>query len=201
MADHDDAPDGQLTTPPASDVDAADEADETDRVDDEMAGNPPGREIRWVLAFGVAAVLTLAGLAGVLGFGAYQSGQSAQQENRYLQVARQGALNLTTIDHADVDADVQRILDSATGIFYEDFQQRAPAFVQVVKQAQSKTVGAITEAGLESVTGASAQALVAVSVQTSNAGAADQQPRNWRMRIEVQQVDGELKVSNVGFVP
>lgn len=222
MADHDDAPRGELKTPRPSDGDAAvapehsgeagdvPEVDDqaateavagADHVDDEVGGDEPGPETRSAMALGVVVVLILAGLAGVFGFGAYESGQSEQQEKLYLQVARQGALNLTTIDHADVEADIQRILGSATGIFYEDFQQRAPAFIQVVKQAQSKTVGTITEAGLESVAGASAQALVAVSVQTSNAGAAEQQPRNWRMRIEVQKVDGALKVSNVGFVP
>jgi Mce-associated membrane protein len=42
---------------------------------------------------------------------------------------------------------------------------------------------------------------VAVSVQTSNAGATDQEPRAWRMRIYVQRVGDQVKVSNVGFVP
>jgi Mce-associated membrane protein len=62
-------------------------------------------------------------------------------------------------------------------------------------------VGTITEAGLESETGDTAQALVAVSVQTSNAGGTDQEPRAWRMRIYVQRVGDQVKVSNVGFVP
>jgi Mce-associated membrane protein len=43
--------------------------------------------------------------------------------------------------------------------------------------------------------------LVAVTVKTSNAGAPDQQPRSWRMRISVQKVGDEAKVSNVEFVP
>jgi Mce-associated membrane protein len=43
--------------------------------------------------------------------------------------------------------------------------------------------------------------LVAVSVKTSNAGAADNQPRGWRMRISVQKIGDQAKVSNVEFVP
>ena len=43
--------------------------------------------------------------------------------------------------------------------------------------------------------------LVAVTVNTSNAGAPEQQPRAWRMRITVQKVGDEAKVSNVEFVP
>jgi Mce-associated membrane protein len=96
---------------------------------------------------------------------------------------------------------VRRILDGATGEFYDDFAKRSKPFIEVVQQAKASTVGTITEAGLESETGDTAQALVAVSVQTSNAGGTDQEPRAWRMRIYVQRVGDQVKVSNVGFVP
>ena len=91
----------------------------------------------------------LAGLCGWLGYRAYESRKAADERNLFLQVGRQGALNLTTIDFEHADADVQRILDSATGSFYDDFQARAQPFVEVVKQAKSKSVGTITEAGIE----------------------------------------------------
>ena len=151
--------------------------------------------------FGVAMVVVLAGLVGWLGFRAYQSQQAQAQRSQFLQVARQGALNLTTIDWQHAEADVHRILDGATGEFYNDFAQRSQPFIEVLKKAQAKTVGTITEAGLESQTADSAQALVAVSVQTSNAGEPEQVPRAWRMRIDVQTVGDQVKVSNVGFVP
>jgi Mce-associated membrane protein len=146
-------------------------------------------------------VVALAALTGWLGFRTYQSHQAEEQRNLFLQVGRQGALNLTTIDFQQADQDVQRILDSATGTFYDDFQKRAQPFVEVVKQAQSKSVGTIAEAGLESESADGAQVLVAVTVKTSNAGAPDQAPRAWRMRISVQKVGDEAKVSNVEFVP
>jgi len=150
---------------------------------------------------GLAMVVVLAGLVGWLGFRVYQSHQAQAQRSQFLQVARQGALNLTTIDWQHAEADVHRILDGATGEFYDDFAKRSQPFIEVLKQAQAKTVGTITEAGLESETTDSAQALVAVSVQTSNAGESEQVPRAWRMRIDVQKVGDQVKVSNVGFVP
>jgi Mce-associated membrane protein len=154
-----------------------------------------------VTLFGVVMVVVLAGLVGWLGFRAHQSQQAQTQRSQFLQVARQGALNLTTIDWQHAEADVHRILDGATGEFYDDFAKRSQPFIEVLKKAQAKTVGTITEAGLESQTADSAQALVAVSVQTSNAGEAEQVPRAWRMRIDVQKVGDQVKVSNVGFVP
>ena len=124
-----------------------------------------------------------------------------EQRELFLQVGRQGALNLTTIDWQHADTDVQRILDSATGTFYDDFSKRKQPFIDVVKKAQSKSVGTITQAGLESDSGDEAQVLVAVSVKTSNLGGADQAPRAWRMRITVQKMGDQAKVANVAFVP
>jgi Mce-associated membrane protein len=61
-------------------------------------------------------------------------------------------------------------------------------------------VGTITEAGLESQTADSAQVLVAVTVTTSNVGAPQPDPHAWRIRISVQKVGDQAKVSNVEFV-
>jgi Mce-associated membrane protein len=171
-------------------------------VDEEAApAKPRMSHLRLAMIVGLVLVVALAGLTGWLGFRTYQSHQADEQRNLFLQVGRQGALNLTTIDWQQADANVQRILDSATGTFYDDFQKRAGPFVEVVKQAQSKSVGTIAEAGLETESGDGAQVLVAVTVKTANAGAPDQAPRAWRMRISVQKVGDEAKVSNVEFVP
>jgi Mce-associated membrane protein len=150
---------------------------------------------------GLAVVVALAVLNGWFGFRVHQSQQAQAQRSQFLQVARQGALNLTTIDWQHADTDVRRILDGATGEFYEDFAKRSQPFIEVLKQAKATTVGTITEAGLESETADTAQALVALSVQTSNAGVPEQVPRSWRMRIHVQKIGDQVKVSNVGFVP
>jgi len=157
--------------------------------------------VRAALVTGVLLVAVLSGLTCWLGYRALQSHRAQQEHNLVLQVGRQGALNLTTIDYAKVDTDVQRILDSSTGSFHDDFKQRAPAFIDAVKQAQSKSEGSVTEAGLETTHGDQAQVLVAVTVKTSNAGTAEPEPRLWRMRISVQNTDNGAKVSDVEFVP
>lgn len=172
---------------------------------DSAPAPPPSRKPRsasWhATLFGLVVVVALAALAGWLGFRDHQSHQAQVHRSQFLQAARQGALNLTTIDWQHADADVHRILDQATGEFYDDFAKRSQPFIDVLKQTKAKTVGNITEAGLESEMPDSAQALVAVTVQTSYAGESDHVPREWRMRINVQKVGDQVKVSNVGFVP
>lgn len=163
-----------------------------------FAGSPE----RLALAAGLVIVVALAAVGGWLGFRTYEAYQAEEKRQMFLAVGRQGAVNLTTIDWQRADADVQRILDSATGSFYDDFSTRSQPFVDVVVRTQSKTVGTVSEAGLESVSGDEGQVLVAVSVETTSIAASDQGPRSWRMRMSVQKVgDDQAKVSNVVFVP
>lgn len=189
----------------AAEVENADAESEAAESDIDLSGRPdqanpsPGAPRR-ALVFGLVVVVVLATLLCWFGFRAHQGQQTQAARTAFLQVARQGALNLTTIDWRHADADVRRILDGATGEFYNDFGKRSQPFIEVLQQAKASTVGTITEAGLESLTGDTAQVLVAVSVQTSNAGEADPVPRVWRMRITVQRVGNQVKVSNVGFV-
>ena len=182
-------------------VDDDDDEAEVGGLTDEPAGKPRMSRVRLATIIGLVVLLVLGGLPGWLGFRAYQSHQADKQRTLFLQVGRQGALNLTTIDWQEVDTDVARIVDSATGTFHDDFQKRSQPFIDTVTQAQSKSVGTVTEAGLESESDNDAQVLVAVAVKTTNAGAAQQQPRAWRMRISVQKVGDQAKVSNVEFVP
>lgn len=183
--------------------DAAEDSGDVAESDSAVSEPKPGRARRFAAA-GVAVLLALGLVGGLgwLGWSVYQQQQAEQQRDLFVQVGRQAAINLTTIDFEDAEGGVQRILDSATGTFYDDFSQRSGPFTEVVKQAQSKSSGEVTAAGLESEEADRAQVLVAVTVQTSNAGAPEQAPRMWRMRISVENTDdGQVKVSNVEFVP
>jgi Mce-associated membrane protein len=159
------------------------------------------RSYRLALLVGTLVVVGLTALTGGLGYRFYESHQAAQRRMEFLQVGREAAVNLTTIDWHHADADVQRILSTATGGFYSDFSKRSQPFVDVVKQTQATSQGVVTAFGVESATGQQARVLVAVSVQSTNAGAQQPSPRLWRMRIDVQTVGRDVKVSNVEFVP
>jgi Mce-associated membrane protein len=160
-----------------------------------------GTAARWMIAAALGIVVALAALVGWMSYQSYRSSAAQHQRELFVQVARQSALNLTTIDWQHADEDVGRILDNATGSFKDDFAVQSQSFLDVVKRSKSTTAGTISEAGVESESGDSAQILVAVTVKTSNAVAPQQEPRSWRLRIGVQNSGQDVKVSNVEFVP
>ncbi len=185
----------------SDDLDDSDDLEDTDEALDAPTRTPMSH-VKLATLLGLVLVLALGGLVGWLGWRAKESQHAEKQRELFLQVGRQAAINLTTIDFEDAEGSVQRILDSATDTFYDDFSKRSGPFTEVVKQAQSKSTGEVTAAGLESEDGQEAQVLVAVTVKTSNAGAPEQAPRLWRMRISVKNTAAdEVKVSNVEFVP
>lgn len=145
-------------------------------------------------------VVALLALTGWLGYGYYQVHHEQQRRAMFVDTARAGATNLTTIDWEHAEDDVQRVLDISTGKFYDDFERRSKSFLEVVKQIKSKSVGTITSSGLESYSNDRADVLVSVTVRSTNAGVPEQKPQVWRMVVTVQDVEGNAKVSNVEFI-
>jgi Mce-associated membrane protein len=191
MAEHDDAAEPVATVEPADDAGTITERPAPSWFSDRRAP----------IAVSLAVIVALLGVGAWLGIRVYQDRQAQAQRNLYVQVARQTAINLTTINYTEVDADIKRILDSATGAFHEEFQNRSQPFVDVVKKVQSKSEGKIAEAALLSETKDQAQVLVAVAVTTTMAVAPpDPEPHRWRMKLTVDKNGDGAKVSNVEFV-
>jgi Mce-associated membrane protein len=161
----------------------------------------PAQVERIALVVGLVAGVVLAGLVGWLGFRAYEADNLDAQRNLFVQTARQGAVNLLTVDYQHADADAQRILDSATGKFYDSFARRKQSYIDNAKRMRSQSVGTATDAGLESRNGDQGKVLVAVTVKSSDPAQARQEPQFWRLRITVKKTCNIAKVSDVVFVP
>jgi Mce-associated membrane protein len=201
--DADEVPKEDIVTENADgdDLDADSPADSSSSGDPRLAMRGRWTARKQLVAAATVVVMALSGVVGWLGYHAIEASNSAAKTAQMVETGRQGALNLTTIDWEHADADVERILASASGAFYDDFAQRSQPFIDVVKQTKSKSVGTIAEAGLESMSGDGAQILVAVNVKTTLQGATETAARSWRMRIGVEKNGDEMKVSNVEFVP
>jgi Mce-associated membrane protein len=182
---------------------SAGDGDAADNGEQQTDARAHGRwrpEVRLAVAVGAVVVAAVAGIAGWTSYGAWYCFQAEQQRQLFLQAARQSAHDMTTISHTQVESDVQRILDMSVGRFHEDFAQRRQPFIDHIKHEGSTSQGTVTEAGLESFGGSSARALVAVTVKLSKAGNAEQKLDGFRLRIDLQRVGAEAKVSDVEYV-
>ena len=162
-----------------------------------------GRARRRVLAAVAATLLVAALVTGVVLLALAKSSADrldAQREG-YLQTARQGVLNLTTIHYATAPADVQHLLDGASGLFAQDFGGKKDSYIQVVQKAQVNSDGKIISTGLARIDGDTGVVLVASTAKVSNSSAPAGEDRSYRLRVTVTDTDGRMTVSNVEFVP
>jgi Mce-associated membrane protein len=150
-----------------------------------------------------AAVLAICGLLGASGWMLWHHHTVLAERQRsaaYVAAARQGVVNLTSLDFNKAKEGVQRVLDSATGEFRDDFQRRADDFASVVKDSKAVTQGSVTASAVESMSKDSAVVLVLANERVTNSAGAKDDPRAFRFRVSVVRDGDQLKISKVEFV-
>jgi Mce-associated membrane protein len=203
---------------PDADEGADDAVEDSDAETDEEAAEetvdaalPESRLARWrrrlpslSATSKVAAIILICAFAGASGYIMSQdhgSTERAQRAANFVAGARQGVINMTSLDFNRAKEGVQRVLDSSTGEFRDDFQQRAKDFTSVVEQSKVVTQGTVNAAAVESMDRHSASVLVAATSRITNSAGAKDEPRAWRLRITVTEDGGQYKMSKVEFVP
>ena len=161
---------------------------------------PAAHVERIALIGGLVAAVVLAGLVGWLGFRAYEARDREDQRSLFVHAAEDIAVNLSTVDPQQADADAQRIQDSAIGMFADSFAHHKQAYIDAAKQSRSRSLGTVTDIGLESQSGEQGRVLVAVTVKPVDPVPENQQPQFFRMRITVQNAGHGAKISDVAFV-
>ena len=150
-----------------------------------------------------AAIVAICGLLGVSGWMLWRHHTVQVERQRsaaYTAAARQGVVNLTSLDFNKAKEDVQRVLDSATGEFRDDFARRADDFASVVKDSKAVTQGSVKAAAVESMSKDSAVVLLLGNERITNSAGAKGDPRVFRFRVTVTRDGDQLKISKVEYV-
>ena len=219
---HGDAPAAEAADKEAPAAEAqAEEAEETAEYSDESdaeasgeaaeAAEPQSRPARWrrrlpslSVMWKVAAIILIICFAVASGYMAWQHREATEREQRaarFVAGARQGVVNMTSLNFTKAKEDVQRVIDSSTGEFRDDFQRSAKDFTTVVEKSKVFTEGTVNAAALESMDEHSASVLVSATSKITNAAGAKDEPRAWRLRVAVTEDGGQYKMSKVDFVP
>ena len=185
------------------------EPDDTDDVADEPSKEEPVRERRrWglvlkVVAMTLASLCTIAFIAASVLMVVNHRHRAAEQQRRaeFAAAARQSVVTLMSLDFNKAKDDVQRIIDNSTGQFRDDFKNQAEDFVKVAQDSKVITEVTINAVGVQSMTDDTAIALVSAASRVTNNAGAKQEPRTWRLSVNLQRDGGQIKMAKVEFVP
>jgi Mce-associated membrane protein len=123
-------------------------------------------------------------------------------ERELVEGAKSAAQILISPNGANAEQSAAAILDRATGEWYDEFSKNQDAFAGVLAQSNTIAEGTVLAGGLEKRTSdGGATVLVAARSAVSNSAGADNEQRTWRLRVDVVNVDGVVKVSHVEVVP
>ncbi|CAN5412743.1 hypothetical protein BH11ACT7_BH11ACT7_09730 [soil metagenome] len=155
-----------------------------------------------VMAISAATILlcALLGLSGVMAWKDHAAEQTRQREAEAAAVARQGVVNIMSLDFTNAEGDIQRVLDSATGKFREDFEAEAEFLAQALEESKVVTEVTVNGVAVESVSDDAAVVLVSANSQASNAQDNRQDPQQFRVAVTLARDSGALKVSQVDFL-
>ncbi|WP_322858156.1 hypothetical protein U8D42_22655 [Mycobacterium europaeum] len=124
-----------------------------------------------------------------------------QRAAEFTAAARQAVVTLMSISADSAKDDVQRIIDSSTGQFRDDFRGAADEFVKAAQTAKVSTKTTVQAACLESMTADTAVVAVAASSTLTNTNDAAEQPRSWRLSVKLARDGGKIKMSSMEFIP
>jgi Mce-associated membrane protein len=174
-----------------------------------VSTKPSRRRLRVPKVPGLSRLLSTAAIVGIIGllvaiglmlWHHHTVLAERQRSVAFTAAAKQGVVNLTSLDFNKAKEDVQRVLDSSTGEFRDDFQRRADDFASVVKDSKAVTEGSIAATAVESMGKDSAVVLVLANERVTNSAGAKDDPRAFRFRVSVVRDGDQLKISKVEFV-
>jgi Mce-associated membrane protein len=199
--------DAAAETPDAPDTAETTEAAEPTEKPEPAESTPRRLRVPRVAGFAmplaVATIVVIFALLGASGWMLWHHHTAVaerQQRAAYVAAARQGVINLTSLDFNHAQEDVQRVLDSGTGEFRDEFQRVAGDFASVVKDSKAVTEGSIKAAAVESMSNNSAVVLLLGNERITNSAGAKNDPRVFRFRVTVTRDGDQLKISKVEYV-
>ena len=130
------------------------------------------------------------------------SDASAREDRRteILAAARQHAVNFTTLDYRELDRDLGRVLEGATGKFRTQFEKGTADLSELVRTNQAVSEGEALEAGIVTDDPDSARVLVVADSTVTNSADPDPQRRHYRLQLDLVLEGGRWLVSDLQFV-
>ena len=193
--------DADATDDAASDDVAAEEESDAATDGDADAKTPPPKNRRWLrrALVGTAVVLFVAAvaLAGFFGWQLKQERDVDAAGRAALDVARNYAVILTSVDNGKIDENFAQVLDGATGEFKDMYSQSAAQLRQLLIDNKAVSHGTVVDAGIKSATKNKVEVLIYVDQSISNTVNPDPRIDRSRVTITMERIDNRWLASKV----
>ncbi|TVY03532.1 hypothetical protein FPV58_08635 [Mycolicibacterium porcinum] len=191
---------------PVEEAQGADTGADAESVEAKSSRLPRVRVSRlfWKVLASCLTLIVIAGLLAASGWMIWHHRQAQHREQltaEYTAAARQTVVTLMSLDFNHAQDAVKNILDNSTGEFREDFEAQSKDFVKLAQDAKVVTEANVTGAAVDSMSDDKAVVLVAVNTKVTNTTGANQQPRPWRVAVNMVREGDQIKLSKVEFVP
>jgi Mce-associated membrane protein len=130
--------------------------------------------------------------------------EAQRDDRRALDAATRVTLNLGSVDHRKADEYFETVKAGLTGAFLEDFSADEEVTRALLEDNRTVQVPTILKDGagiLEHEEGSgTAKVLIAMDATVSNKSTEQPEPRQYRLRVTMTEVDGEWRVSEMVFI-
>lgn len=186
--------------------------------DDEQEVPTSGMFSGYGIGSAVLAVVAVAAvvLAGLIWVGHRNENAELEHRTRVLQTAAEWTGVLINMNKDTIDGDLTRLHEGTVGQLNVDFEASVEPFRRLVQTLQARTTGQVNSVSLEEIhhqpdgsapaqdgddlTGFAARTDTVLVVATSlseNAGTEEPQTVRWTLRLDVSEVDGDLRISRL----
>lgn len=151
----------------------------------------------------LAVTLLLAALAGVTaerGLAWRDEHQTVRAGEAATAAARAEVARLITISDTGSEATLEELLDGATAGFRTELERRADQLRKALADSKVTATGDIVSSGLVQLDDDRATVIVAAEGTVRNATTDADQPRSYRLSVDLQRVDHAWLVSGLEFV-
>lgn len=183
-------------------TDGAAAEEESDAATDADADAPtPPKNRKWLrrALVGTAVVLFVAtvALAGFFGWQLKQERDVDAAGRAALDVAKNYAVVLTSVDNGKIDENFAQVLDGATGEFKDMYSQSAAQLRQLLIDNKAVSHGTVVDAGIKSATKNKVEVLIYVDQAISNTVNPDPRIDRSRVTITMERIDNRWLASKV----
>ncbi|GAA3686058.1 hypothetical protein GCM10022237_50680 [Nocardioides ginsengisoli] len=156
-----------------------------------------GRLVAGVVGLVAVALLVFAGQRAL----AWRGDRSELSDGRAAAAAATAEVEgLIDISGSTSDADMVRLLDGATAAFRTDLEAQAARLQKALADNKVKATGKAVSTGVVKLADDRATVIVAAAGTVKNKQTKAAEPRNYRLRVDLQRVKGDWLVSGLEFV-